>query len=1086
MRKDAPLAGYTVDLFASEQAPLTSGAGLVWPDGRRFPLNLHNGKVKDAVLPDLMHSESPLLVSGYTSLDRLIDFVATTSDGSRPRILIGHEPYPSRRDSYELTGRTLTREVEDYWLRRGVSLHLSAKLLHFIQRLKNGSVEARHLTGNTRLHAKIYVGDAGATLGSSNFTESGLRLQFEANVRFSAAQERARYSELKQIAENFWEMGRDFSGDLITLLESLLQVVSWQEALARACAELLEGEWAERYIRGDYLSDSASLWPSQRQGIAQALYILSHQGSVLVADATGSGKTRMGVHLIGAILDQILRKGRLRQGKAIMVCPPMVESAWEMESHLAAVPLDTYSHGKLSHSRSQRHELTVEALRRAQIMCIDEGHNFLNLKAQRTQHLLRNMADHVLLFTATPINKSVVDLLRIADMLGADNLEPSTFKAFKKMLGVKNINRSLTEQEIEVLRTEIQRFTVRRTKSVLNSLIDLEPQNYVDANGAQCRFPRHNPIVYALHEPQSDRDIALQIRDLASQLVGATHFVKTIEMPEILSQQGVSEQQFLKGRLSSAQKLARYVVTSSLRSSRAALVEHLIGTQDAIERLGIIGFRKSNATGNVIAQLERIAGAPPASKLSIGLPDWLTDSASHRQACMRDKAIYARILDLVINMTDQREQKKAAHLVGLLKEHRLVLAFDGRPITLAVIRQLIKERTQNVSVIVATGDADSGRSDALRTFRLGSPSKRVIGLCSDSLSEGVNLQQASALVHLDMPTVVRIAEQRVGRVDRMDSPHDVIEAWWPEDAPEFALSTDERFIERYETVESLLGSNMPLPEEMQRQASPVDPKTIIDEFERQAEAGAWDGIQDAFEPVRKLVQGKSALVFEDVYKRYRHVSARVLSRVSLVRSETPWAFFCLTGGAFGAPRWIFLPGLLGAPVTELGGVCDALRERLTGDTEDMPFDGKSASILAQFLDRLDDAEKSLLPRRKQRALEEMRIVVNKLAESAAASDRQAELDHLVNILAMLDRTRIEYQPDWDEVAGRWLDVVRPVWFDMLTQRKRSRPLLLKDIRVDLLKREAWLTREIIQRFREFPMLPGPEERVKACIIGTSC
>ena len=132
----------------------------------------------------------------------------------------------------------------------------------------------------------------------------------------------------------------------------------------------------------------------------------------------------MGVHLIGAILDQILRKGRLRQGKAIMVCPPIVESSWEMESHLAAVPLDTYSHGKLSHSRSRRHELTIEALRRAQIMCVDEGHNFLNFKAQRTQHLLRNMADHVLLFTATPINKSVVDLLRIADMLGADNLEP--------------------------------------------------------------------------------------------------------------------------------------------------------------------------------------------------------------------------------------------------------------------------------------------------------------------------------------------------------------------------------------------------------------------------------------------------------------------------------------------------------------------------------------------------------------------------------------------------------------------------------------------------------------------------------------
>jgi hypothetical protein len=388
-----------------------------------------------------------------------------------------------------------------------------------------------------------------------------------------------------------------------------------------------------------------------------------------------------------------------------------------------------------------------------------------------------------------------------------------------------------------------------------------------------------------------------------------------------------------------------------------------------------------------------------------------------------------------------------------------------------------------VSVIVATGDADSERAHAMETFRLGSTQKRTIGLCSDSLSEGVNLQQASALVHLDMPTVVRIAEQRVGRVDRMDSPHEIIEAWWPEDAPEFALSTDERFIERYETVESLLGSNMPLPDAMQRHNAPVKPEKVIEDFERQAEIGAWDGIQDAFEPVRQLVQGPTGLVSPDVYEHYRHISARVLSRVSVVRSKAPWAFFCLTGGAFGAPRWILLPSFKGAPITELGNVCGALRERLTDETDNLLFDERSASVLTEFLNRLDEAERSLLPRRKQRALEEMRIVVGKLAEAAGATGKQEDVDHLVNIIEMLDRNLPNYQPDWDEVAGRWLDVIRPVWFEMLTQRKRSRPLLLKDIRKELLAQGPWLTDQVLHRFREFPVLPGPEERVKACILG---
>ncbi len=124
----------------------------------------------------------------------------------------------------------------------------------------------------------------------------------------------------------------------------------------------------------------------------------------------------------------------------------------------------------------------------------------LTRRRKRTQHLLCNLADHVPVATATPINKSVIDLLHIADMLGADNLEPSTLNAFKRMLGVRNINRSLTEEEIARLREEIQRFTVRRTKRVLNNLIQREPEHYVDKAGQQCRFPRHKPMVFTTLE----------------------------------------------------------------------------------------------------------------------------------------------------------------------------------------------------------------------------------------------------------------------------------------------------------------------------------------------------------------------------------------------------------------------------------------------------------------------------------------------------------------------------------------------------------------------------------------------------------
>ena len=427
--------------------------------------------------------------------------------------------------------------------------------------------------------------------------------------------------------------------------------------------------------------------------------MLSRQGSVLVADATGSGKTRLGTHLIRAVRDQILRKGRIRQGKALMVCPPAVRDNWEWESHLCGVALDTYSHGSLSHARSGRHELTVEGLRRAQILCVDEGHNFLNMKSNRTQQLLRNMADHVLLFTATPINRSVVDLLRIADMLGADNLEPSTLDAFKKMLGVRSINRSLSEEEIGVLRREIQRFTVRRTKRMLNAQIDRDPEHYLDRDGTPCRFPRHLPKIYALDEPEADRQLAARIRELADQLYAVSHFVKPVEMPEVLVRQGWSEETYLNGRLASSRKIARYVIMASLRSSRAALAEHIVGTRTATRAFGLQGFSKDE-TGNQLHRLRELGGKLPRNKLFIPLPDWLSDPGFHRAAC--------RLTWRSTNKSMPSEQHercagrtKARQLAELANRHALLLAFDSRPLTLAMIQRHLKDLQPAIRTLVA-------------------------------------------------------------------------------------------------------------------------------------------------------------------------------------------------------------------------------------------------------------------------------------------------------------------------------------------------------------------------------------------------
>jgi superfamily II DNA or RNA helicase len=1064
-----------LDLF-HQPAESKLGPAQTWPPFERFPLNVARSHVSDLVIEDLMSSIKPLIVTGYASLDQLIDFSCQAAERSSKevRLLFGNEPFASKRESYRVTGETLPQEAESYWLEKGISLLHSAKIIKLIDLIDADIVNARYLDDQRKLHAKVYIGDDAATLGSSNFTRHGLNTQFEANARFCRKKEPKRYRELSQVAENYWDCATDYSTDLKALLENLLKVVSWQEALARASAELLEGEWADRYLRDEYLGDAGALWPSQRQGIAQALTVLSNQGSVLIADATGAGKTRMGTYLVGAIQDQILRTGRLRQGKAVMICPPAVEENWINESNLSGVHLETHSQGKLSLGTAKRHDLIQDSLRRAQILCVDEGHNFLNTNSNRTRQVLRNLADHVVLLTATPINKGVNDLVRIADMLGADNLSESVQQAFSKMMKAKQINRTLSEAEVDALRREIRRFTVRRTKKQLNNLVDREPAQYVDYMGNPCRFPEHLARVYELGEPEEDRELAAEIAELAVQLKGVLHFRKPIQLPHILAQQGVSERQFLDGRLHAAKKLSSYVVMSSLRSSRAAVYEHLYGTEAAIENFGIENFSKSS-TGAVIAQFSEIAGVCPESKLSIELPEWLSDEGAHRKACEHDQQIYQRIATLTEKLSDHREQAKADLLVSLLDRHSLILAFDSKPISIAYIRKLVGNRAE---AIVAWGGSDSGKDKILKKFALGSDTERVIGMCSDSMSEGVNLQQASALVHLDMPSVVRIAEQRSGRVDRMDAPHDQIEVWWPEDASEFALRSDERFIERYETVEKLLGSNLPLPKAMRDSGTAaIRTRDMIQEVEERAVA--WDGIDDAFAPVRDLVNGESAIVKSDIYEHYRKIKDRVLSRVSLVPASEPWALFCLEAGSFGAPRWVLFNSSFAAPETELSTIAIALRDRLTDTTQDLPLNKHAASCLATFLNKLAATDKKLLARKKQKALEELEAVLIALIQQRQSAQGH---DLFTRLLKLVQSPPDGQQPNWDEVASRWLDVIRPIWFTKL-KSSRKELLLLRDIRAELLAKPEWLAGQLAAHFREFPLLPSQEERIRACILG---
>ena len=115
------------------------------------------------------------------------------------------------------------------------------------------------------------------------------------------------------------------------MLRTLSQYVSWQESLAFSLADLLEGKWIGQEIWEEL--EEMRLWPSQRQAVAQALYMLDRGDSVILADPGGAGKTRT---LLG-IRECLLRHYGFR--RSLIVHDGLGISEWEQAERMAASDL---------------------------------------------------------------------------------------------------------------------------------------------------------------------------------------------------------------------------------------------------------------------------------------------------------------------------------------------------------------------------------------------------------------------------------------------------------------------------------------------------------------------------------------------------------------------------------------------------------------------------------------------------------------------------------------------------------------------------------------------------------------------------
>ena len=210
--------------------------------------------------------------------------------------------------------------------------------------------------------------------------------------------------------------------------------------------------------------------------------------------------------------------------------------------------------------------------------------------------------------------------------------------------------------------------------------------------------------------------IAEQIRPIAESLVGIAQLERRLTVPPGL-QHLYSDEEWLRFRLRSAGGLARHHVLEALRSSRAAVVEHLSGTAAAADHFGLDPRFKATDTGDVIAKLKSLAvEGPPQVDLGCEVDTWLIEPELWAAACQGELARYEAIGKSVAALSPAREEAKVALLASLCRRHDRVLAFDRHPITLSLLEAMLRSANlEGSEVLVATSEA-SQRKKVIRLF----------------------------------------------------------------------------------------------------------------------------------------------------------------------------------------------------------------------------------------------------------------------------------------------------------------------------------------------------------------------------------
>lgn len=696
----------------------------------------------------------------------------------------------------------------------------------FLAFLKRDSVDAK-LFRKSFLHAKAYIFDELAIVGSSNFTPYGLTRNSELNL---VRKERAVADSLRDWFDDFWAEAEEYKDALIDILEASKfgsKPYTPYELFIKVLYEYFKGrllpEAAQEYIGVDLAS-------FQQEGLQEAIRILNRHRGVLIADAVGLGKTYIGMGLLEHYLLKRRRPGHIPKG--LVICPAQLrELLWEPKLSEYGLKAEIRSQEEIG-----RRDFEWKAFRNHDLVLVDECHNFRNPVTQRHQHLARLIATGnrnklVVLITATPINNTIWDLYHQLMLItrGSDT--------YFNDWGISNLQgffRRVDQGAAEIFDL-LEETTVRRSRYDIRKRQGAGEKVILPGKG-EIRFPEREleSVSYDLEAAYQGfyKEIAAEIEALSLVAYNIEQFKRdseklTVDRNNALI--GILKTLWLKRLESSVRAFAKSIHNQQRFQRRffALLLENrLLSSADYRKILALETEERPDTTIDQLIE----------SLSTVSVADY--DLRAIRRHLETDLSIFDSLLDRLnkiqrVTQEDPRRDAKLESLKSLLvtelEERKLILFSYYQDTAKYLYRSLSEDvdwqkqagcRGDKIGLI--TGDtAPRERERLVRRFAPRSNTTEEqqeerralrreeiqILISTDVLSEGQNLQDAGVCVNYDLHwNPVRMI-QRAGRIDRLGSDYEQITIYnfFPEEDLEELLGLVNRLQDRIADIDRTVG-----------------------------------------------------------------------------------------------------------------------------------------------------------------------------------------------------------------------------------------------------------------------------------------